>query len=41
MLIRRRYLKKSQLMLYKYFITITSTSGQTVLDPHVLSGGSN
>jgi hypothetical protein len=33
--------KKSQLMLYKYFITITSTSGQTTLDPHVLSGGSN
>jgi hypothetical protein len=33
--------KKSQLVLYKYFITITSTSGQTTLpDPHVLSGGS-
>jgi len=32
--------KKSQLMLYKYFITITSTSGQTTVDPHVLSGGS-
>jgi hypothetical protein len=33
--------KKSQLMLYKYSITITSKSGQTTpLDPHVLSGGS-
>jgi hypothetical protein len=33
--------KKSQLMLYKYLITITSTSGQrTTLDPHILSGGS-
>ena len=33
--------KKSQLMLYKYFITITAKSGQTTtLDPHVLSGGS-
>jgi hypothetical protein len=33
--------KKSQLMLYKYSITITPKSGQaTTLDPHVLSGGS-
>jgi hypothetical protein len=33
--------KKPRLMLYKYFITITSASGQTTLpDPHVLSGGS-
>ncbi len=33
--------KKPRLMLYKYFITITTTSGQTTLpDPHVLSGGS-
>jgi hypothetical protein len=33
--------KKSQLMLHKYFITITSKSGQTTtVDPHVLSGGS-
>jgi len=33
--------KKSQLMLYKYFITITPKFGQTTtLDPHVLSGGS-
>jgi hypothetical protein len=32
--------KKSQLVLYKYFITITTASGQTTLDPHVLSGGS-
>jgi hypothetical protein len=33
--------KKPNLMLYKYFITITSASGQTTtLDPHILSGGS-